>query len=315
MSEILIEIIQNSGGRTGHKMKDYLTAFCFYFICDYKIIDNDYWNFPKNDCNNHLDMFNLKDNSNNIFVKKSNNNNYITLTYSLKNMIGMDFITFKNIINKIENVKNTNTDKKIIISLSNATRIQLSDVYNWEISNLIKKGTYNKITSYLRERFLNYSNSIQIPIIKSNTINISIHIRKGDVHTRILHISVEYYKIIINNLKKIKKLKYIYIYTEKWNNYNGNDVFNLKYLEDDLTKIQIIFKECLYEYFINMINSDIFVCTIGQGSLSDLVIHYKNKNTIIILNHELRQNKFNDNMDNTLIKTDYNGNFKSSFRI
>jgi len=312
---IFIEIIQNSGGRTGHKMKDYLTAFCFYFICNYKIIINDYWKFPNGALHqNHIHMFNLNDTSSGIFIEKPKNN-VITITYSLKTWLGMKFKTFEKILTEINSKQIHNMSKSIIVKLCEATRIQLSDVYNWELSSLIKKGTYKRLTSYLRKRFLDSPTSIQIPLLKNeaNAINISIHIRKGDVHHREIHRSVEYYKTIISNLKILKLKKNIFIYTEKWKDYNGEDVYNLMNLKDDNTKIEVIFEVCLYEYFLNMINSDIFVPTIGQGSLSDLAINYKSKNTIIIINHDLRQNKFNDNMNNQLVKTNNMGNFNVKY--
>jgi hypothetical protein len=303
---IYIEIIQSSGGRTGHKLKDYLTAFCFYFICNYKIIINKYWNFPENNCNNHLDMFNL--NSSNIFITRPKNP--IIIEYSLANWDGMKYDKFKEITKNIEDTQKENANKSIIVKLSKATRIQLSDVYNWELSNLIEKGTYNKLISHLRSLLLSSPINNQIPIIKNenNIINISIHIRKGDVYLRKLHQSVSYYENIINNLKKLEFKKNIYIFTEKWKGYNGKDVLNLINLKDNNTNIEVIF-DGLYEYIVDIINSDIFVATIGQGSFSDLVVHYKSKNTIIIYNNELRQNKFNDNMNNMLIKTEKNGDF------
>jgi len=304
---IFIEIIQNSHVRTGHKLKDYLTAFCFYFICNYKTIINDYWNFPENNCNNHLNMFNL--NSSNIFINRPKDP--IIIEYSLSNWNGMKYDKFKEITETIEDTQKKNINKSIIVQLSKATRIQLSDVYNWELSNLIEKGTYNKLTLYLRTLLLTSPNNNQIPIIKNdnNIINISIHIRKGDVFTRPLHESVKYYENIIQNLKKFKFKKNIYIFTEKWKGYDGKDVFYLINLKDNNTNIKVIFEFCLYEYFVDIINSDIFVATIGQGSFSDMVMHYKSKNTVIIYNNELRQNKFNDNMNNMLIKTEKNGNF------
>jgi hypothetical protein len=56
-----------------------------------------------------------------------------------------------------------------------------------------------------------------------------------------------------------------------------------------------------------MIYSDIFVATIEQGSLSDLVINYKSQNTIAIINPLLRQNNFCDTMNKTIVKTDSQG--------
>ena len=300
---IFIEIIQNSGGRTGHQLKDYLTAFCFYFICSYKIVINNYWKFPEN---NHLNMFNLY--SSNIFVNKPENP--IIIKYSLGNWVGMDYDKFKEITEEIEDIQRQNVNNSIVVQLSNASRVQLSDVYNWELSNLIEKGTYNKLTSYLRTQLLSSPNNNQIPIIKNenNIINICIHIRKGDVFHRPLHQSVKYYENIIKNLKNLEFKKHIYIFSEKWKNYNGEDVINLINLKDNNTDIEVIF-EGIWEYMVDIINSDIFVATIGQGSFSDLVTHYKSKNTVIIYCNELRQNKFNDNMNNMIIKTNKNGYF------
>ena len=78
------------------------------------------------------------------------------------------------------------------------------------------------------------------------------------------------------------------------------DLINLKYNNTD---IEVTFEFCLYKYFVDIINSDMFVSTIGQRIFSDLVTHYKSKNTFIIYNNELRQNKFNNNINNMLIKT------------
>ena len=300
---IFIEIIQNSGGRTGHKLKDYLTAFCFYFICNYKIIYNNYFKSPKD---KYINMFNFY--SSDIFVNTPKNPTIIEL--SLKNWNGMNYDKFKEITKRFEDRQRKTVNKSIIVKLSKATRIQLSDVYNWELSNLIEKGTYNKLTSYLRTQLLSSPNNNQIQFIKNknNIINICIHIRKGDVYNRPIHKSVKYYENIIKNLKNLEYKKHIYIFSEKWKNYNGEDVINLINLKDNNTDIEVNFKG-IWEYMVDIINSDIFVATIGQGSFSDLVTHYKSKNTVIIYCNELRQNKFNDNMNNMIIKTNKNGDF------
>lgn len=305
---IYIEIIQNSGGRTGHKMKDYLTAFCFYFLFGYKIIKNKYWRFPKNNCNNHLDMFNLYNNE--LFVNMPRDPVKIKIEFSLCNWLGMKYKKFQKIINEIQCLQENNKNRTIIVQLSKATRIQLCDIYNWELNNFIEKGSYDKIKSYLRTQFLSSPLNNQVKLTyNQNILNIVIHIRKGDVFERPLHKSVKYYENIIKLLKQIQLNKNIIILTEKWEGYNGEDVYELKKFEDENTDIEIIFEMCLYEYFADIINSDIFVPTIGQGSFSDLVIHYKSKDTIIIYNKELRQNNFNDNMNNSLIETNKQGHF------
>ena len=60
---IYVSVDQTTGGRTGHKMKDYLTAYCIHFMFGWPIVYNNTWNFPINDHNNHVNIFNIKDNS------------------------------------------------------------------------------------------------------------------------------------------------------------------------------------------------------------------------------------------------------------
>ena len=57
---IFVEITQ-SGGRSAHKMKDFLGGFAFFFIYHFKLIYNETWVFPENDCNNHVAMYNILD--------------------------------------------------------------------------------------------------------------------------------------------------------------------------------------------------------------------------------------------------------------
>ena len=59
-----------------------------------------------------------------------------------------------------------------------------------------------------------------------------------------------------------------------------------------------------------MLNNFIFVPTLGQGSFSDLLINYKEDYSLIIINHEHRQNKFVDDMNSKLFFTDNNGYFQ-----
>ena len=84
---IFVEVLQTSGGRTGHKLKDYLTAIIYFFLCNYKIILNETWIFPENDHNNHLSMFNLIDNG--LVEQKPIDYQYVD--YSLSNWSGMDY--------------------------------------------------------------------------------------------------------------------------------------------------------------------------------------------------------------------------------
>ena len=57
----------------------------------------------------------------------------------------------------------------------------------------------------------------------------------------------------------------------------------------DNTNIEVIFKFCLYEYYIDIINSDIFVATIGQGSFS------------VILDSSHKEHKISELMNEQII--------------
>ncbi len=302
---IFVEVVQTSGGRTGHKMKDYLTAIIYYFLSGYKIILNDTWNFPEdnNDHDNHMNMFNLIDKQ--IITDRPNNPIYID--YSLANWSGMQYNKFKEIEENLNSNKKKNANNNIILRLKGASRILLSDVYNWEKNKHIVKGKYKIITNYLRYRYYQINKYV---FNKVKALKIAMHIRKGDVYMRPLHQSVKYYENIIKQIKTIKVKKVISIYSEKWKNYDEKDVYDLKKLEDEQTKINIIFSICLYEYFSEILNNFIFVPTLGQGSFSDLLINYKEDYSIIIINHEHRQNKFVDDMNGKLFFTDNNGYFQ-----
>ena len=298
---IYTEIIQNTGGRTAHKLIDLITAFCFYFISGYETIRNDNWKSVKNNCNNHIDMFNLG--SSYILIDKPMD--YVTIKYELMNWHGMEYTKFAQIIEEINKLQKDNINKSIIVQLSRSTRVQLCDIYNWDKHKLIKEGTYAKLTSHLRELLLSYQHINQLKVInhKQDCINICMHIRKGDVFTRNLHKCLKYFINVINTLKKIKFKKHLYIFTEKWNGYDGKDVFDLMNLSDDNLCIKIIFETCLYEYFNDIIDTDIFVAAIGQGGFSDMITHYRNKHTIVIYNNKLRSNEFEDSSDHMIIQT------------
>ena len=95
----------------------------------------------------------------------------------------------------------------------------------------------------------------------------------------------------------------------------------MRELEDSSTTINVVFDFCLYEYFSEMLSKRIFVPTVGQGSLSDMVLNYKERSTLVIVNHDesdeicyngrsLRQRpKYVNDMGGALFETDANGYF------
>ena len=55
--------------------------------------------------------------------------------------------------------------------------------------------------------------------------------------------------------------------------------------------------------------TDVFVSAIGYGGFGDLISIYKNDNTVLILNDEKRHYRFDDSMNNQIIKTTLDGDF------
>jgi hypothetical protein len=299
---IYVEVVQNSGGRTGHKMKDFITGIIINKLCGYKMLINKSWKFPKNNCNNHCGMFNLLDPD---LIADTPINDVINLDYKMATWVGMKYHLFDKILKNVKKVYIENPSSNIILRLFGSTRIQLSDVYNWEKDSKIAIGSYNNIISYLRNRY--YMLHGQLTEKNKKNIRISIHIRKGDVFHRELHKSVKYYEDVIKKLKKINCIKDITIYSEKWEGYDEKDVRDLIKYKDDKTNIKIVLDRCLYEYFHEILSSDIYVATIGQGGFSDLLMTYLDDNKPVI--YKDRQLIFCDNMAGKFFYVDASGNF------
>lgn len=300
---ICISVQQTSGGRTGHKMKDYLTAYCISFIFGWRIVYNSSWNFPIGDHDNHVNMFNIKDES--LSPKQVPPKNIV---YSFQSWNGMDMNSLQRIKKEAEN---HNTD--VVVVLKNATRVLPNQIYNWGY-----KEEYFNMISHLREL---YNSSPFKPvkrfIAKLTDFTITIHIRKGDVHNRIMHNfdhkNIDYYVNIIHQLSKnISCYHVINIISEKWIDYDEKDVRSLENINvEKNTKINVILDYCIYEYFTDFIESDILVLTNGQGSFSDMALIYSKPSAKIILCPEYRQFEYTDNLDNRIIFANKKGDFDS----
>ena len=305
MERVFVDVVQVHG-RTGHKMKDYLTGIILYFLADYKLVFTQCWVFPERDHQNHVGIFNLVDPL--MFRDLSETGGAIYLTYAESNWAGMAYEKFSKIISRIEEIKRQNPNRSIILRLEESTRILLSDVYNWEAQGYISRGTYRRITDHLKARYYKLNERV-VSSFFPGEIEIAVHIRKGDVHLLPQHTSVKYYENVIRQLKKLRLKKAITIYSEKWSGYDGKDVYALQELQDKLMTINVVFDVCLYEYFSDILRKRVFVPTLGQGSFSDMLLNYRGHSTLVIVNHDHRQSKYVDDMNGTLFKTDPNGEF------
>ena len=304
-----VDVVQ-IGGRTGHKMKDYLTGIVLHFLADYKLVFTNSWVFPKDDHQNHAGIFNLVDPC--IFRDLSETRDVVYVDHADSNSAGMAYEEFKDIVTRVEETKMQHPRQHVVLRMKNrqpgAPRILLSDVYNWEARRYIPSGTYQRITDYVKTRFYELNERI-VSRSTFGEIDIAVHIRKGDVHLFPLHTSVKYYQNVIEQLKTIRGKKTITIYSERWAGYDEIDVYALRELMDPLTTINVVFDVCLYEYFSDMLSKRIFVPTLGHGSFSDMLLNYKERGTLVIVNHDERQSKYDDDMGGTLFKTDANGQF------
>jgi hypothetical protein len=306
---IYVLVTQSSGGRTGHKMKDYLTAYCLHFLYGWKIMYNDTWYNPKNDDhNNHSKLFNIIDTS----LSAPITADIPIVEFIDTSWSGMTTET----LFKLKSLAETKEEQhgKVIIELKNATRVLPTQLYNLGYTQ-----QYNKLTEHLRNLYYsNKNHKLQKHFSKQYYFNITVHIRKGDVYNLIKagydHRDISYYRNIIKSLSDIIHIPHTFhIISEKWPGYDEKDVRNLKNLDlSPLSEINIYMETCLYEYMTEYIESDILVVANGQGSFSDLAILYAKPSSKIFVCKKYRQFNYIDDINGRLVYCDQNGAFDSS---
>lgn len=326
---IYIWITQTSGGRTGHKWKDLVTAFCLHFIKGWKILYDDSWcGSNKNTHNNHLDIFRFTYSS---LVKRHNpHQENSPPVYTFKNT-SWDGMTMDTLCELFQFAEHMDTKcGNVIIRLVEATRVLPNQLYNWGY-----KQEFFKLSSHLRSLYCDYDanesstttkpdhhvfehKSFTQTLVSPETLKIMVHVRKGDCYDRVMHgfdhRNIAYYKNVMTNLynKYCGQQPIVFnVISETWPGYDEKDVRSLEHLfgETKNCKVNIYMDKCLYEYFTECIESDLIVVTNGQGSFSDLCILYAKPTTKIVLCKTFRQFDFIDDMGGKLIFCDQTGNF------
>jgi hypothetical protein len=294
---ICVSVDQTSGGRTGHKMKDYLTAYCVHFMFGWPIVYNKTWNFPVNDHNNHVNMFNIRDTTLSKDCKNPKNKVYNFQAYS-----GMEL---KKLLEIKENAEKYKED--VIVTFKNATRLLPNQLYNWGY-----KKEYNNLIFHLKHLY-DISTFKPKNNIKSTVFTVTVHIRKGDVFNKIIHNfdhrDITYYVNVIQNISKLIEEPFVInIISEKWKGYDEKDVRDLMNLKiENNIKINVVLENCIYEYFTDFIESDILVLTNGQGSFSDMGFIYSKPSSKIVLCSDYRHFDYIDDLNKKIIFTDKNG--------
>jgi hypothetical protein len=304
---IYVMVRQSSGGRTGHKMKDYLTAYCLHFLYGWKIMYNHTWYNPKTDNhNNHSNLFNIIDTSLSAPITAD-----ITIVEFIHtSWRGMS----TEVLSKLKTFAETKEEHhggNVVIELKKATRVLPTQLYNLGYIH-----QYNKLSEHLRSLYYsNENHKLQKHFTKQHGFNVTVHIRKGDVYNLIKggydHRDISYYRNIIKSLSNIINVPHTFhIISEKWPGYDEKDVRELKNLNlSPLSEINIYMETCLYEYMTEYIESDILVVTNGQGSLSDLAMLYAKPSSKIFVCREYRQFNYVDDMKGRLVYCDQNGDF------
>lgn len=193
---LYLTLIQNSGGRSGHKLKDIITVFILsYFIKGLVLVRHFSWNKQA-----ILSHFNYR------WMKSLKYDE----THELKmdNWGGMSDTKFFDTIEYIKHLDRDN--KKILIVLSGAYRYMPCQLHNLYLNNKIEK-------DYFTNDFLNLIKRLyfgkNIPIETNNCV--AIHVRRGDIAKRLIEKgqNSNYYKNIIRKLNKYLNIP-IRVYSE-----------------------------------------------------------------------------------------------------
>jgi hypothetical protein len=242
---------RTSNGRSGHIFGEILTVFifhCFYFK-ESKILYNSSWDnqtiFKKENLLNYCieETKTIKVNLDKIIRINKFKNSWSGIKFK-------EFTALQNIIN--------NTDynnKNVLIQLENVIKIHPYQLLEWFNNTLINEDIYtNILIPVLRNIYFNnellYDLNTNTHIhthththihthtyIKQNTLNqISIHVRRGDLASRIINAGLDYnyYKNKINTILKNLPNIPIVIYCE---NENYDDLIPLKTINNVTLKL------------------------------------------------------------------------------
>ena len=270
---IYITYIQNSGGRSGHKLCEIFTCFLFSCMFNVKVLYNSSWNkqmiISNNSLKIHSDTFNGK------FDKIER----INTIRKWECLSWNDFLDLKKKIDQINNTDNEN----VLFELSNVFKIHPHIIYDWYVKKYINEDTYHaRVLPKLRELYF-YDH-------KEKTIDcISIHIRCGDLYKELLKVgfTLNYYTKLIQTLNSKFDIK-INIYYENENHeefYQLEKLKNVELFVGGVTDIET--------HFNNMVNSKVLILSASSMSM---FASYLCKGLVLIDNKciKVRPNVYNN---------------------
>ena len=243
MYMIYLTYNQNSGGRSGHKLKDIMSLFIFsFFIKNSICCSHPSWKLQK--------ILKIK-------IEKSVTDVKYDTLLKINDVIEWDGISHEKFKEIIENIKNNHSSgKNLLVEFSNVCRIHPSTLHNWYTKNLIYQDTFNKKFLPLIKKFYY---GIKTPVLKNQ---ISIHVRRGDIAKKIIKSGFDkkYYSNIINILNKHYDIP-ICIFSE---NENSEDLLELRSLKN--TTVHLGGIDEMKSHFYQMVTSKFLILSASSFS-------------------------------------------------
>lgn len=210
---IYITYIQNSGGRSGHKLCEIFATFIFGILLDAKVLYNDSWDkqfiVSKESLIKHT-----------FSASEFKFDHVMNVTNTIQ-WNSLSFDQFKNFKEEVINLNKKYTD--LLINLSLVYKIHPHEIYHWYKSGNIREDLYSeKIIPLLKNLYYFDHPLCQQP-------KFCIHIRRGDLANRLraAGFTVEYYKNIINIINQYLNIE-IEIFCENENFHDILELANLK---------------------------------------------------------------------------------------
>jgi hypothetical protein len=233
---------RNSNGRSGHIFGEILTVFifhCFYFNQS-KIIYNNSWDNQAIFKKENLMTYCIEETE----TLKLNLDKIIRINKFKNAWSGIKFKEFTDLKNIINNTDYKN--KNVLIQLENVIKIHPYQLLEWFNNKLINDDIYTNILIPLLRNI--YSNNELYDLnthththiythTNQNILNqISIHIRRGDLASRIINAGLDYnyYKNKINTILRVLPNIPIVIYCE---NENYDDLIPFKTINNVTLKL------------------------------------------------------------------------------
>ena len=198
---------------SGHILLDVFSAFIFAFLLDAKVVYHKSWGLSRIISSKSFE---------NYCDKPPNKYNYEITIDTYEEWAGISFDQYSSIKQKI--LKVSKQYKNVLVKFTNVCKIHIQTLYTWYKLNYVSNNIYHENILPLLHNLYYFDNNATL------IDTFSIHIRRGDLHTRMIEegFTYQYYENIINVINKYLNIK-INIYCE---DSNYDDIINLNKLKN-----------------------------------------------------------------------------------